>query len=101
MIPITIDVFTDGANASRCTFNLPGAIVSTTDFGFGFPGVGPNCTFTPFLGLGADFTNVGAIELRLGGPGLSAADVTLDFFRTDSGMVPVELMEFGIDGEEN
>lgn len=94
-LTLTVDVYEDAGNASSCVIAVPAN--SDMDFGLGFPGVGPDCTFTTLLGSGADFSNVGAIQLHLDGGPPGLVDALVDFLRTDSGSVPVELQGFEID----
>ena len=66
-------VYSDAGNASLLDFNLGGLIFSTTSFEFNFS------SFTPSLGAGADFTNVGAIVLSIGSS-FTAPDIVIDSF---------------------
>ncbi|MBK8965402.1 MAG: hypothetical protein IPM36_01740 [Lewinellaceae bacterium] len=60
-VEITLEVYTDGANASRSTTILP-AVGAATSFFFAY-----SSSFVPILGAGADFANVGAIVLTVRG----------------------------------
>lgn len=75
-VPVQLTIYTNGANASRATVNLPGLIFANTEF------VIPYSSFTPLLGAGADFTNVGAVTLGLSAS--NAPDFVLDFASTTS-----------------
>jgi len=72
---ITIQVFTDAGNASSATLTTPGLIFTPTNL------LIPFNTFTPSLGAGADFTNIGAIVLTVGS-NITAPDFVLDFVQT-------------------
>jgi len=76
-VNVTIEVFTDAGNASSLTLAMPGLIFASTNF------VMPYSSFTPSLGAGATFSNVGAITLTLGSA-VTAPDVVLDFLQTTS-----------------
>lgn len=58
---LTFTVYTDGANASQAPVALSSPIVSPTDLLVAY------ADFVPSLGVGADFSNVNAIVLTLGG----------------------------------
>jgi uncharacterized repeat protein (TIGR01451 family) len=60
-IDIVLTVYTDGSNSSTFTLNLPSFIFTPENF------VVPFSAFSPALGAGADFTNVGAMTLEIGG----------------------------------
>lgn len=94
-VTLTVEVYTDGSNASSCAVAIPPS--SDADFGFGFPGFTPDCTFSAFIGSGATFSNVGAIQLILDGTGGTTLDAAIDFIRTDAGAVPVELQTFSVE----
>lgn len=76
-VNVVLRVYTDGANASEVTLALPGLILAATNF------VVPYSAFAPFLGAGADFTDVGAVTLMIGSA-ITAPDVVLDFLQTTS-----------------
>lgn len=92
-LTVSVEVYTDAANSSICTIVVPPS--SDRDFGLGFPGDMPDCTFTVSLGTGADFSNVGAIVMTLDGGGF--LDARIDFLRTDAGPVPVTLQGFSVE----
>ncbi|NOT01860.1 MAG: DUF4215 domain-containing protein [Phycisphaerales bacterium] len=68
---IVFEVFTDASNSSTLTLNLTGGAFMD-DF------VLPFANFVTNLGAGADFTNVGAITIKVDGTATSAIDVTFD-----------------------
>lgn len=74
-VSLVLQVSTDAGNASTFTLAAPGLIFSTTNF------VIPFASFTPSLGAGANFSNVGAVSLTAGSP-VTAPDLVLDFLRT-------------------
>jgi uncharacterized repeat protein (TIGR01451 family) len=71
----TWTVYSDGGNASSVTFTLPGLIFGNTRF------VIPFSAFTPILGAGADFSDVGAITLTAGSSS-AAPDLVIDDVQT-------------------
>ena len=74
-VDINITVWTDASNASSAILSLPGGIVSSTDFDVFF------ASFTPILGTGADFANVGMIRVEIDAA-LAATDVLVDTINT-------------------
>ncbi len=76
-ISVTLQVYTDASHASQAVISLPGLLFSSTSF------VVPYSAFTPTIGSGADFTNVGAIVMQMGSK-VTAPDVVLDFLQTTS-----------------
>jgi uncharacterized repeat protein (TIGR01451 family) len=78
-VNVTLTIYTDATHASAMNFMFPGLVFSATNF------VLPYSAFTPTLGTGADFTNVGAVTLSLGST-VSAPDVVLDFLQTTAGL---------------
>jgi uncharacterized repeat protein (TIGR01451 family) len=76
-VDVVIEVFTDAGNASSMTFTLPGLVFASTNFVF------PYSSFTPTLGAGADFANVGAITVTVGSS-TTAPDLVFDIFQTTS-----------------
>ncbi|MCB9436685.1 MAG: DUF11 domain-containing protein [Anaerolineales bacterium] len=75
-IDVAIEVYTDAGNASTRTLSLPGSIFVATEVAI------PFSSFTPTLGGGANFGNVGAITLSFTSP--TAPDIVLDFFQTST-----------------
>lgn len=82
--PVTVTVYTDAGNASRASFNT-----AATGFGAN-PFVSGDllfANFTTLLGAGANFANVGAIEIAINSAtGVSGLDIQLDL--ADSRIVP-------------
>jgi uncharacterized repeat protein (TIGR01451 family) len=78
-LPVNLEltVNTNSDDASVAILNLAGGISTQTRF------VVPYSAFSPILGAGADFTNVGAISLRIGSSE-TAPDLVLDSFQTTS-----------------
>jgi len=72
--PVTIDIYTDAAHASRATF-------TTAATGFGAnPLALENLLysgFSPLVGTGATFSNVGAVVITIDGSSTPALDVQL------------------------
>jgi uncharacterized repeat protein (TIGR01451 family)/fimbrial isopeptide formation D2 family protein len=73
---LILEVYTDGGNASSQAISLPGAVVAPTVLTIPYAG------FTPMMGVGADFTNVGAITFRIDGTATNALDVVIDVLET-------------------
>ncbi|RME01300.1 MAG: hypothetical protein D6816_12500 [Bacteroidetes bacterium] len=73
---ITLRVYTDASNYSELTYTIPNAIATSTTFTFPFE------QFTD-VGTGADFGNVGAIEVFVDGTLVDSLDITLDFVNSD------------------
>ena len=69
---IRLEVFTDGANSSMAFLRLP-AVAATQDFVLSY-----GKDFVPIQGAGADFTNVGAIQLRISGEVITAVIENLE-----------------------
>ena len=65
------NVYTDGANASTLQLALPGGANNELL-------ILPFSDFTTLLGAGADFTNVGAIEMFIDGSATAAVDVQVE-----------------------
>lgn len=90
-VKLTFKVYTDASNASEFVYTHGGSITNQ-DFSFAYAG------FTPVLGAGADFTNVGAIQLTVASLGTSL-DFSLDFLGTvdacTSDCIPNEVPEPG------
>jgi uncharacterized repeat protein (TIGR01451 family) len=82
-INITFQVYTDATHASQATVSLPGLLFSSTSF------VVPFSAFTPTLGTGADFTNVGAIVMQTGSS-VTAPDLVIDFLQTTSTLTALQ-----------
>jgi hypothetical protein len=78
LVPATMEVYTDSANASRLSLDIEGPVPVDESAQYVFP----LADFNPFLGAGADWSNVGAISLQLntGLGGLDAVDVLLTGF---------------------
>ncbi len=74
-VDVVITVLTDATKASAATIPLPGGITSSTDFSALF------ASFTPTIGGGADFTDVGMIRVEVAAA-LAATDVLIDSIRT-------------------
>ena len=74
-VGLTLAVYTDGANFSTATINLPG-LITNQDF------IIPFTSFTTGGGSGANFTNVGAVTLSV--PEVVDLDLSLDFLGTIS-----------------
>jgi len=74
-VDVVVTVWTDATKASAATISLPGGITSSTDFSALF------ASFTPTIGGGADFTDVGMIRVEIEA-GLAATDVLIDTIRT-------------------
>jgi hypothetical protein len=73
---ITLRVYTDGTNFSEATINTITPL-STLNFFVPFSGTGGDATFSAASGTGADFSDVGAIELVMTST-VNAMDGTLD-----------------------
>ncbi|MBX3413735.1 MAG: hypothetical protein KF708_13675 [Pirellulales bacterium] len=71
-VDIKLTAYTDGANFSEYTLSLPGGIFSDTDFFVNL------ASFTTAGGSGADFTNLGALQLFIDGQ-LPGTDLIFDF----------------------
>lgn len=83
---ITLNVYTDAGNYSTATFPTAGGL-----FGNGTPGLSvfvPFDLFSTAAGSGADFANVGAIEMIMTSP-LNGADIEIDYVRTALAPVPL------------
>lgn len=80
-VDVTLDVYTDAGNASSATITLPGLIFSATNFAI------PYSVFTPLLGAGADFADVGAITLTFGSS-VTAPDLVIDYVTTTALVTP-------------
>jgi hypothetical protein len=76
---LVFEVFSDAGNASIFTLNLAGAITNQNR-------LIPFAAFTPSLGAGADFTNVGAITLTI--TSLTELDLVLDSIGTNGPIPP-------------
>lgn len=76
-VTVTLTVRTDAANASSATVTLPGLIFSAAHV------VVPFTSFTTIAGSGANFANVGAMELTAGSS-VTAPDLVLDSLTTDA-----------------
>ena len=74
---LVYEVFTDAGNSSKFTLNLPGGAASELR-------VIPYSSFLTNLGVGADFTNVGAISMLVDGSTVASLDVVLDVLQTTS-----------------
>lgn len=74
---VTLRVYTDAANFSTFDYTIPYAISA--------PGQEIYFPFNQFTatGLGADFANVGAIEIVADGTTISSLDMTIDFVSSD------------------
>lgn len=75
-ISLRFRVYSDAANYSEYYLMAPGGIFGAIDVPI------PYASFNVAGGAGADFTNVGAIELGLF-PDMAATDVQIDFIQTD------------------
>ncbi|RMF93607.1 MAG: PEP-CTERM sorting domain-containing protein [Candidatus Schekmanbacteria bacterium] len=78
-LPATIDIsiYTDASNWSKYTINLPGGIYTTPQT--------YTALFSNFIiqsGSGADFSNVGAIEVFINGTTFGGTDMRFDNFVT-------------------
>lgn len=78
IVPTTMEVYTDSASASRLSVDIEGPVPVDESATYVFP----LADFNPFLGAGADWSNVGAISLQLntGLGGLDAVDMLLTGF---------------------
>jgi uncharacterized repeat protein (TIGR01451 family) len=76
---VMITVYTDAGHASAMSFAFPGLVFTSTNF------ILPFAAFTPTLGTGADFANVGAITMSLGST-VTAPDIVLNFLQTLPGL---------------
>lgn len=74
---VTLRVYTDAANYSTFSYTIPTS-VSAPGYVMYFPFEG----FTP-VGTGADFSDVGAIEVLVDGTGIDSLDMTIDFVNSD------------------
>jgi len=88
-VAVTLRVYTDGTNWSRHSIDTPGNILGGSVVDLVIP-------FTSFAiggGTGANFTDVGAVEMFVDGSLHEGADVSLDFFEAravrDYGDLPV------------
>ena len=81
---IVVRVYTDADNASEGALVLP-AVAAPQDFFLGF-----GTQFTPFIGAGADFSGVGAIEMEVRGVEVSAS---IDLFDTVAPTLEVTLQD--------
>lgn len=88
---VVISIHTDGADASSFTLSLPGAIFSSADY------VIPYSSFTTLLGGGADFSDVGAVSLVVGGP--SAPDIVVDLLETTATLTAPKTVALAIDAD--
>ena len=92
-VDVILTVYTDGSNWSSALLSLPGGIFSPQSESVLFS------SFVAGAGAGADFANVGAIELEISTQ-FPATDLTLDF--VESTFVPepssLALAGFGIVG---
>ncbi len=79
LVDLSITVWTDASDASSAILSLPGGIVSSTDFSVLF------ASFSPILGSGADFANVGMIRVEIDAA-LVATDLLIESVRT--GFIP-------------
>lgn len=88
---MTFKVFTDSSNVSEFVVTLGGS-VSYQNYAFAY------ADFAPVIGTGADFTNVGAIQLSVESLGTSL-DFSLDFLGTidacNADCIPNEVPEPG------
>ena len=89
-IEVVLTVHTDGGNASFAARSLPD-VAAPTSFVF------PFSTFAPSLGAGADFSDVGAVRLRL--QGTSARHVVLDLLETFGPSVDVTMSDLSVPGD--
>jgi hypothetical protein len=78
IVPATMEVYTDSASASRLSIDIEGPVPVDESAQYVFP----LAEFNPFLGAGADWSNIGAISLQLntGLGGLDAVDMLLSGF---------------------
>lgn len=74
-VNVTLRVFTDAGNWSSAVLGLPGGIFAAQSHTLTF------ASFTTQSGSGADFANVGAIEMFID-PQFAATDLTLDFIES-------------------
>lgn len=81
-VNLVLSVYTDAGNWSQATLNLPGGIFSPVDFHI------PFSNFVPQAGTGADFTNVGAVQLVIDATLIPGADVQFHFIDTEVELVP-------------
>lgn len=85
---LALNVMTDAANASTFSTALP-PVATATDF------LVPFSSFTPSLGAGADFTNVGALTVGIAG---SQIDVAVNSIRTASTLTATMTDALLVDG---
>ena len=78
-ILIILQVYTAQLQYSQITFLTPGLIT-----GGNVDIVIPFTSFIPVTTPGADFANVGAVQLILNGTIFNGSDLSLDFFQTDN-----------------
>ncbi len=74
---LIFEVFTNAGNSSKYTLFLPGGASNTQH-------VIPYTSFLPNLGAGADFTNVGAITMKIDGSTVASLDVIITLIDTTS-----------------
>lgn len=93
-VDIAVEVFSDEGNSSSLRVNLPGEIANSV---VGF--VLPYTDFSPKSGEGADFTNVGAINLAITVAG--APDMVITSFGTTSRLTAAKTETLLNDNDED
>jgi hypothetical protein len=78
IVPVTLQVYTDAANASSLSMQIEGPVPVGTIETFEFP----ISSFVAFAGAGVDWANVGAISLQIdtGFNGIDAVDMLITAF---------------------
>ena len=88
-VDLSVRVWSDANNASNAVVSLPGGITSLTNVSVLFS------AFSTTHGAGADFSNVGMVELVVG-PGMAATDVLVDTIYTEFVPEPSSLLLIGM-----
>lgn len=73
---LELSVYTNAGNWSKATLNLPGLILSPTNYIISF------ASFVTQAGTGADFSNVGAVSMLIDATIAPGTDLQIDFLNT-------------------